>query len=238
MDSGSGHPVCTPPRICFLRWWLESDGRGLGPLPSHCSLGPARPERVTPHQAGCAGVVRSPWAGQSYSMGEEGSFQWGDAPLPGPRNLIIWLILTAALRNRGQVQLGKLRLREASRQAVCGRRENLGLFYPVAGPGKDRPGSGPLKGIGHWGREEVRQAVGRAHRTPPIGQASPLPGQSRSKGGPRALQPNLGDQCMLGGFPCLFGALSSLPGHFCQSSQPSLPVTEAWPFNIVPLSNS
>lgn len=71
----------------------------------------------------------------------------------------------------------KLRLREASRQTVCGRHENVGLFYPVAGPGKDRPGSGPLNGMGHWGREEVRQAVGRAHRTPQIGQASPLPGR-------------------------------------------------------------
>lgn len=97
-----------------------------------------------------------------------------------------------------------------------------------------------------WGLQGHR-LLGKGSSETGCGKGSPLPGSRGLRPGPRAAlegkaevrpvpEPSsptrVTSLCWVA-----FCASLGVPGHLCQSSQPSLLVKEAWPFNSVPLSN-
>lgn len=136
---GRGTCISTPSRICFLGCWLECDGHsgeaearaGSGRPPSAAAQG-LHPllEGNTP--TGQAVQVLS-HLGQGRAQQGEAVSQGGlslDPPMWCP--LRIWLIFTAAPRDSTETRV---------QGGLSGGREwNLGLFYRMRGPGKDRWG--------------------------------------------------------------------------------------------------
>lgn len=173
---------------------------------------------------------------------------------------VIWLIFTAAMRNRQTGRAGPAGETEAQGD-LSGRRCAAAwvelralLSSGRSWEGQAREcglGAGGLTGHGPLGKGRGETGCRKGSRETLRGLGLILPRDGGRKPGPRAAlegkaegrvvstpsSPTRVTRLELGDFPHLLGAPSPLPGHLhlCQSSRPALLVRADWPFESVPL---